>query len=96
MGRVWGKDTKGEFWIDRNTLLYLKQITNKILFLLCSVKSDLTLCYPVEPCQAPLSMGFPRQEYWSGPPLSLPEDLPGPGIEPASLASPALTGRVYH
>ena len=39
--------------------------------------------------QAPLSMGFSRQEYWSG--LSLPPsgDLPNPGIEPASLASPA-------
>jgi len=40
-------------------------------------------------------MGFPRQEYWRGSPLSLPEDLPDPGVEPASLASPALTGRVF-
>ena len=37
-------------------------------------------------CQAPLSMGFPRQEYWSG--LLFPSlgDLPDPGIEPMSLA----------
>ena len=36
--------------------------------------------------QAPLSMGFPRQEYWSGLPFPTPGDLPDPGIEPASLA----------
>ena len=40
--------------------------------------------------QAPLSMGFPRQEYWSGVPFLFPEDLPNPGIEPASPVSPAL------
>ena len=33
-------------------------------------------------CQAPLSMGFCRQEYWSGLPWPPPEDLPDPGIEP--------------
>ena len=33
-------------------------------------------------CQAPLSMGFSRQEYWSGLPFSIPGDLPNPGIEP--------------
>ena len=43
--------------------------------------------------QAPLSMGFSRQEYWSGLPFPPPEDLPDPGIEPVSLASPALAGR---
>ena len=37
--------------------------------------------------QAPLSMGFPRQEYWSGLPFPSPGDLPDPGIE---LRSPAL------
>ena len=34
--------------------------------------------------QAPLSMGFPRQEYWSGLPFPIPGDLPDPAIEPAS------------
>ena len=33
-------------------------------------------------CQAPLSMGFPRQEYWSGQPFPSPEDLPNPSIKP--------------
>ena len=36
--------------------------------------------------QAPLSMGFPRQEYWSGLPFPPPGDLPDPGIETVSLA----------
>ena len=40
--------------------------------------------------QAPLSMGFPRQEYWSVLPFPPPGDLPDPGIEPSSLVSPAL------
>ena len=40
--------------------------------------------------QAPLSMGFPRQEHWSGLPFPPPGDLPDPGIEPASPTSPAL------
>ena len=46
-------------------------------------------------CQAPLSMGFLRQEYWSRLPCPPPGDLPDPGIEPASLTSPALAGRFF-
>ena len=42
--------------------------------------------------QAPLSMGFPRHEYWSGLQIPSPGDLPDPGIEPASLMSSALAG----
>ena len=45
--------------------------------------------------QAPLSMGFSRQEYWSGLPCPPPGDLPNPGIEPASLLSPALAGGFF-
>ena len=40
--------------------------------------------------QPPLSVGFPRQEYWSRLPFLSPRDLSDPGIEPESLASPAL------
>ena len=36
--------------------------------------------------EAPLSMGFPRQEYWSGLPFSSPGDLPDPGVKPTSPA----------
>ena len=50
-------------------------------------KSCLTLAIPwTVACQAPLSMGFSRQEYWSGLPLPSPGDLPDPGIEPRSPA----------
>ena len=44
--------------------------------------------------QAPLSMGF-LQEYWSGLPCPPPGDLPDPGVEPVSLASPAMAGRFF-
>ena len=40
--------------------------------------------------QAPLSIGFPRQEYWSGLPFPTLGDLPNPGIEPTSPMSPVL------
>ena len=46
-------------------------------------------------CQISLSMGFPKQEYWSGLPFPVPGDLPDPGIKPMSLASPALAGRFF-
>ena len=41
-------------------------------------------------CQLPLSMGFSRQEYWSGLPCPPPGDLPDRGIKPMSLVSPVL------
>ena len=47
-----------------------------------------------EACQAPLSMGFSRQEYWRGLSYHPPGDLSNPGIKPMSLTSPALVGRV--
>ena len=46
-------------------------------------------------CQAPLSMGFPRQEYWSGLPLPPPGDLPDTRIKPASPMYSALAGRFF-
>ena len=45
--------------------------------------------------QAPLSMGFSRQEYWNGLPCPPPGDLPDPGIKPSSLTSPALAGGFF-
>ena len=47
-------------------------------------------------CQAPLSMGFSRQEYWSGFPCPHSEDLPDPGIEPKSLTSSTLAGGFFY
>ena len=50
-------------------------------------KSCLTLATPwTVACQASLSMGFPREEYWRGLPFPFPGDLPDPGVEPKSPA----------
>ena len=45
--------------------------------------------------RAPLSMGFPWQEYWKGLPFASPGDIPNPGIKLASLASPVLAGGFF-
>ena len=45
--------------------------------------------------QTPLSMGFSRQEWWSGLPWPSPGDLSDPGIEPVSLMTPALAGELF-
>ena len=45
-------------------------------------------------CQAPKSMEFSRQEYWSGLPFPTPGDLPDPEIEPMSLASCVLLEKI--
>ena len=47
-------------------------------------------------CQAPLSMGFYGQKYWSGLPFPFLGDLPNPGIAPLSPACPALAGKFFH
>ena len=46
-------------------------------------------------CEAPLSMGFSRQEYWSGVPFPSLGDFLNTGIEPTSLISPALGGGFF-
>ena len=46
--------------------------------------------------QAPLSMGFTRQEYWSGLPCPPLGNLPDPGIESTSFMSPALAGGLFN
>ena len=45
--------------------------------------------------QAPLSVGFPRQENWNDLPFPTPGDLPNPGIKLAPLVSPALVGPFF-
>ena len=61
------------------------------------LQSCLTLCDPMDYSisQAPLTMGFSKQDYWSGLPRPRPGDLPHPGTEPAFLISPALAGRFF-
>ena len=57
---------------------------------LCLFETPQTVAY-----QATLSVGFSRQEYWSGLPFPSPGDLPDPGIEPKSTVSPALACRLF-
>ena len=77
------------FFAKRNTRRIFKPETNEIC--VCSVVSDsvnsLTVAH-----QAPLSIGFPRQEYWNGLPFPSPGDLTNPGID---SASPALASGLF-
>ena len=65
-----------------------------------SLQLCLTLCDPIgrspPGSSVPLSMGFSRQEYWSGLPFLSPGDLPDPEVEPTSPVFPALTGRFFN
>ena len=58
----------------------IKGVIQYMVFVLMSV------CMCVCVCVAPLSMGFPRQEYWNGLQFPSPGDLPDPGMESASPA----------
>ena len=61
------------------------------------LQSCLTFCEPMDlHCQAPLSMGFLRQEYWSGLLCPAPGDLSEPGIEPKSHVSCIGKQVLYH
>ena len=88
-GKPWEVNKK-VIWIDGETfyikfLFYIYALGRVQLFVIpWSVVS-----------QAPLSMGFFRQEYWSRLSFPPPEDLPDPGIEPMYLMSPALVGRFF-
>ena len=77
----------------------LDQETYPLLNIICCVCTQLlrrvqlfAIPWTVVAHQAPLSLGFPKQEYWSGLPFPSPGDLPNPGIK---LASPALTGGFF-
>ena len=59
------------------------------MMLACSVLFDSATPWTVAR-QAPLSVGFSRQEFWSGLPFPTPGDIPDPGIELESLAPPSI------
>ena len=61
-----------------------------------SIVSDFFATPWTAACQAPLSMGFPRQEYGSGLPFPPPGDLPDPGIKAASPASLLLCRQILY
>ena len=66
-----------------------------MLYKICSIAQWCpSLCSPrTVSCQAPLSIEFSGQVYWSGLPFPPAGNLPNPGIEAASFVSPALAGR---
>ena len=61
----------------------------------CSAVSDAATAWTVTVAQAPLSMGFFRQESWRGLPFPTPGDLPDPGIEHSTPVSAALSGEFF-
>ena len=67
-------------------------VCGSLLLLSCSVASSSFETPWIVAHHAPLSTGFPRQEYWSGFLFPSPEDLPHPGIK---LVYPALAGRFF-
>ena len=85
--RVWEKGTK------RGLCLRGKSTEPRVLSSSLVVKSRLTFATPwTAAFQAPPSMGFSRQEHWSGLPFPSPAELPDQGIEPGS---PALQEILY-
>ena len=74
---IWGTFFNKHNFINANVLCYAYSLSHGQLFV-----TPWSVAH-----QAPLSMGFPWQEYWSGLPCTPPGDLPNPGIE---LGSPAL------
>ena len=103
----WTKQKKG--WLHRSKSIEITQSGNHAISREKKQKifNDMHVCMLVTsvvfhslwPCtityQAPLSMGFSRQEYWSGLPCPPPGDLPNPGIKPMSLMSPMLAGNIF-
>ena len=86
-----------------NSVITCKMVQNLLEAVSSSVASVTQLLSCIQlfetPCivarQAPLSMEFPRQEYWSGLLFPTPVALPYPGMESVSLVSPALAGRFF-
>ena len=78
--RLWGQKALGYECQSRNTCVHASCFSRVRLF-----ATPWTAAH-----QAPLSMGFSRQEYWSGLPCPSPGDFSGPGTEPVSPAAPAL------
>ena len=77
-------------WITRKSLCFLLYIEMSMHAQMLQLWLTLWPCGLYVAWQAPLSMGFSRQEFWSGLVWPSPEDLPDPGIEPTSLTSPVL------
>ena len=91
MSSVW-KSTK---YLRRHSMTFQLTFNASIVWVLsCIVESDSATPW-TGAHQAPLLMGFPRQEYWTGLPFPPPGHLSHPGIEPTPLVSPALAGGLF-
>ena len=71
--------------MSRNSVGHIEAPSSSNTYLLFSLSDSFVTPWTVA-CEAPLSMKFPREEYWSGLLFPSPGDLPDPGIEPASPA----------
>ena len=90
------RNTHYDFVWMRNKLLWVGEVFCYSSFAFEHAQSCLTLVTPwIVAHQAPLSMEFSRQEYWSGLPFPPPGDLPDWEIEPTSLVSPLLAGGFF-
>ena len=83
----WGREGMGVGAKDRYFELFLLNIYILYACVLSRVRLFATPWTVTR--QAPLPMGFSRQEYWNGLPFPSPGDLPDPGIDPGSAATPA-------
>ena len=98
-GRDWNQDDKPpgfphDWRVSGRRELSVLKLTKSYFCCRLVAKLCPTLCNPMDYIahQVLLSMGFSRQEHWSGLPFPSPGDLPNPGIEPAS---PILSGRFF-
>ena len=103
IGRICVSLFRTLFWsIDRHMSLHHHSTVLAMIALclcadvcVCSVASDSLTPWTIA-CQAPLSIEFSRQEYWSMLLFLTPGELPDPGVQPTSLLSPALAGRFFN
>ena len=91
-GKVWEGNMRKQCWALKFTSKLIVSLIVACVWVCAQSLSRVWLCDPhgLVAHQVPLSMGFPRQEYWSGLTFPPPRDLPDPGIK---LVSPALAGR---
>ena len=92
----WGKRLSGIHKTSHSTPLIINKCihakSHQLYPTLCELGCE---SYPTTAIQAPVSMRFSRQEYWSGLPFPSPGHLPNRGIEPTSFMSPAFAGRFF-
>ena len=91
------KQERDRWRVGADSPVFSKIIGSELSACLLSRCSHVQLCATLwtATLQAPLSMGFSRQEYWSRLPCPPPGDNPDPGIELESLMSPALADRFF-